>query len=364
MSKIIHCITTISLGGAEKQLLTLVEQQVANGKEVAVIYLKGCAELKYDFEQAGAKVLDFLANKKFYKQIYLLRKFLKNKSIILHAHLPRSELICAIIKQRNYLVLSKHNSEQFFPNSNANLSKYMAQYVFFRSNFCICISEAVKKYLLEIKEVRDSSKLAVVYYGYSRQPKNFAAKNLSIKIKMRYKNKFVIGTIGRIVPQKNYKILLEAFSKFCEINPDARLIVIGNGTHQKFTVELAKRLNVFSRITWIPKTSSVYEYLYAMDVFVLASNYEGFGLVLLEAMQTNTPIIAANNSSIPEVVGVNYQGLFETGNSEELVSKLLKTMEKPYRERLTQNYSVRLASFNPKTMYNRIETCYQKAKQL
>ena len=363
MNEIIHCITTISLGGAEKQLLTLVEQQVANGKKVTVAYLKGYPELKYDFEQAGAEVLDFLANKRFYKQIYLLRKFLKLKSVILHAHLPRSELICAIIKQRNYLILSKHNSEKFFPKSNAALSRYLAQYVFIRSNFCICISEAVRKYLLEIEEITDSSKLAVVYYGYSRHPENFATNNLSIKIKLGYENKFVIGTIGRIVPQKNYKILLEAFSDFSKINPDARLIVIGNGTHQKLTVELAKQLNIFSQITWVPRTSNVYEYLYAMDVFVLASNYEGFGLVLLEAMQTNTPIIAANNSSIPEVVGINYQGLFETGSSEELTSKLMKTLEKTYRDRLTENYLVRLARFNPKTMYNGIESCYQKAKQ-
>ena len=67
--KIIHLITTIEFGGAEKQLLILAANQVKQGLEVEVFYLKGKPELKVKFEEVGVKVNSLLVNQPFIFQV-------------------------------------------------------------------------------------------------------------------------------------------------------------------------------------------------------------------------------------------------------------------------------------------------------
>jgi glycosyltransferase involved in cell wall biosynthesis len=360
MKEIIHCITTIQLGGAEKQLLTLVEEQVKSGYKVKVIYLKNEPELQGSFEKIGAEVLSFLVGKSVINQILTLRKYLKFKSAILHAHLPRAELFCALAKKNNFLVISKHNSEKFFPKSNSMISKIIARFVFSRCIFCICISSAVRKYLIEIGEIYECSKLAVVHYGYSKNGISNMHTLDSSKKELGISEFFVFGTIARLAKQKNYEILFESFASISDNNKKVKLLIVGDGPDKSKVIDYAEKLKLLEKIFWVTHTNDVYKYLSAMDVFILASNYEGFGLVLLEAMQSNTPIIAANNSSIPEVLGSTYPGLFETSNSKELETKLRLTFDFNYRKSLTKTYAQRLNLFTPNSMFSKINIIYEK----
>jgi glycosyltransferase involved in cell wall biosynthesis len=108
------------------------------------------------------------------------------------------------------------------------------------------------------------------------------------------------------------------------------------------------------------KTGYVQEFLNQIDLFVFASKGEGFGLVLLEAMQANKAILAPNNSAIPEVLGVSYQGLYPTGDHRSLAEKILSinnnsksTME------LTSGYKSQLELFDSKIMANKIMQVYE-----
>ena len=172
---------------------------------------------------------------------------------------------------------------------------------------------------------------------------------------------FVFGTIARLTKQKNYKILLISFAKICDDHDNVKLIIVGDGPDKRRIIDSAKKLKIFEKIIWVTHTDDVYRYLSAMDVFILASNYEGFGLVLLEAMQSGIPIIAPNNSSIPEVMGSSYPGLFVTNNSLELVSQLTLTFDREYRNNLIKIYNHRLSMFTPNFMHEKISLIYQKS---
>ena len=82
--KIIHLITTIERGGAEKQLLTLVREQVKSGLGVEVFFLKGAPELKQEFENCGAAVNQILLKKSFIQQINILKKQLNQNTISIY----------------------------------------------------------------------------------------------------------------------------------------------------------------------------------------------------------------------------------------------------------------------------------------
>ena len=114
--KILHLITTLDLGGAEKQLVLVTKEQILMGHEVLVIPLKGKNELYEHFVNNGIEVLDFLRNKNLFRQFQLLRRYLKRNNIdILHAHLPQAEIMTFLTSNKRYFI-SRHNTELFFRN--------------------------------------------------------------------------------------------------------------------------------------------------------------------------------------------------------------------------------------------------------
>ena len=351
MNKVIHCITTIERGGAENQLLILIKEQINVGKKVIILYLKGEPTLKQDFLDAGAEVLDILYKKPLLIQILVMYKFIKKEGYILHAHLPRAELISAATCKKNKLIISRHNSEKFFPRAPKFLSSFLSILVTNKASACIAISESVKNHILSNKEILSKDKIEVVYYGYDiKFPNNNYQKTRHTQ--------FTIGTIGRLVEQKDQKTLLKAFAEFLRINSNSKLIIVGEGNLKGSLIDLAKRLNILDKILWSDKTNNVADYLLKMDIFVLPSRYEGFGLVLLEAMQLSIPIVAANNSAIPEVLGLNYPGLFETSDAEDLLKKIALFHHNTLDINFSSIFENNLSRFNPIFMEIKIDGIY------
>ena len=164
--KVFHLITTIDLGGAEQQLCILVEEQIRNDIRVEVIPLKGEAELLNKLRNLGATVnLDFL-NKNPVKQLIAFRRYFKKNFGIIHAHLPRAEIMSAFSKGRNRLIISKHNAELFIPNGNPFLSRLLSRIVLKRATDVITISNAVRDFLVRSKELNQDTRVTVIYYGF------------------------------------------------------------------------------------------------------------------------------------------------------------------------------------------------------
>jgi glycosyltransferase involved in cell wall biosynthesis len=173
---------------------------------------------------------------------------------------------------------------------------------------------------------------------------------------------YKIGTIGRLVPQKDYPTLLNAFSNVLKSLPDTELYVVGEGYLKKDLNDLSKSLGINDKVHLVGKTEYIKEFLSKIDLFILPSKYEGFGLVLLEAMVAKKPIIAANNSAIPEVLGKTYEGLFSTGDVNSL-AKQIKTAisDNNFSERLVQSYLSQLNLFDPSKMNTNIRNVYSSA---
>ena len=362
-NKVTHLITTIERGGAEKQLLTLASEQVQSGIKVEVIFLKGKLELKKEFEESGVEVNKLLVGKSFLKQIALLSKYIRKNPSPIHAHLPKSELLAAIVVSNKYLVFTRHNSEPFWPGGPRVISNLLSKFVCKRASQGIAISNAVKSYLIKRGEIPTGYSIDVVYYGFQKNGStNSTGLNSITNLINGQSSNFKIGTIGRLVPQKDYPTLLSAFSNVLEKSPDAELYVVGEGYLQKELIELSKSLGINSKVHWLGKTEYINEFLSKIDLFILPSKYEGFGLVLLEAMVAKKPIIAANNSAIPEVLGKTYEGLFSTGDVNALAQQIKTAIsDKNFSERLVQSYSAQLSSFDPSDMNKYVKSIYSNA---
>ena len=362
-NKVTHLITTIERGGAEKQLLTLAREQIKSGIKVEVIFLKGKSELKKEFEESGVEVNKLLVGKSFLKQISMLSKYLRKNPSPVHAHLPKSELLAAIVVSNKFFVFTRHNSEPFWPGGPRIISNLLSKFVCKRASQGIAISNAVKSYLIKRGEISNGYTLDVVYYGFQKDiSTNSVSMNLTTNLMDGRNSNYKIGAIGRLVPQKDYPTLLSAFSNVLESVPNIELYVVGEGYLQKDLIESSKSLGINDNIHWLGKTEYIKEFLSKIDLFILPSKYEGFGLVLLEAMVAKKPIIAANNSAIPEVLGKTYEGLFLTGDANALAQQIkIAISDKNFSERLVQSYSSQLSSFNPSDMNKYIKSIYSNA---
>jgi glycosyltransferase involved in cell wall biosynthesis len=325
-NSVTHIITTIDRGGAEKQLLALCKFQVAQGLTVTVIPLKGRLELIDDFLVLGVFVDTSYANLHPAIQaikIHLLLR--KTENSFLHAHLPRAEILSSLASMftKQWRILSKHNSEPFLTKGPRIFSIILAKIVFFRAHKVICISYFVRDYLESIGEIpSNSSKVHVIHYGFdfSIQPRVLASKNPP----RGSKNKsLTIGTVSRLTHQKDLYTLITSFSIVLQKKPDARLKIVGVGKLEFELKKYAESIGASYAIHWLGSQADPYCAMGEVDVFVLSSRYEGFGLVLLEWVCRNRPIIASNIPPFEEILGDEYPLFCEVGNTKAFAEKIL-----------------------------------------
>lgn len=160
----------------------------------------------------------------------------------------------------------------------------------------------------------------------------------------------VIGTIGRLVPVKNQKMLIMAFAKLVPVFSNIRLIIVGDGPLMGELVELSKTLDVGNRIKFLGQRSDVPQLFCAMDIFSLISDSEGMSNTILEAMSSSLPVVATNTGGNPGLVNNDLTGmLVPVGNVEELADKLARLIEdspkriamgKAGRKKIEEQYSL------------------------
>lgn len=145
---------------------------------------------------------------------------------------------------------------------------------------------------------------------------------------------WVIGNVGRLHHDKDQATLIEAFAKsLAQMPQNSLLVIIGKGPLEKSLKQLTERLNVTNHIIFTGNVPDAKRYFKAFDVFALSSNAEPFGMVLLEAMAADLPIICSDCGGGGEVS----QGVAKTfafGDGDELAKHLIESA------RSHQNYNV------------------------
>lgn len=351
MTSVLHCITTISRGGAETQLLILARQQVLSGKQVTVLFLKGSPDLRSEFISAGILVEDSLADISPFRQVLGLRLYLRSHNFdLVHNHLPRAELFFRFTFSKMPNTFSRHNAEPFYPNKPRIVSRLLSNFATSRSKKGIAISKAVQNFCIRSREVTRKVEMNVVYYGYDSR--------FLDSVKNGLHRKFAFGTVARLVPQKDIPTLLQAFKYAREQLPDSKLLIIGDGNDSEKLHDFSSYLGLSDEVTWLKKSHDIPSAMQEIETFVLPSLYEGFGLVLLEAMSGKCAVLAADNSAIPEVLGSDFPGLFKTSDVLDLTNLMLECNSEEFRDKLIIQQEERLKLFSPISMEKQIDEIY------
>jgi sugar transferase (PEP-CTERM/EpsH1 system associated) len=138
-------------------------------------------------------------------------------------------------------------------------------------------------------------------------------------------NRFVIGTVGRIVPIKDHKTLLKAAEVLVRQNKDVQVVIVGTGPElPNLQAHAAASAELGGRTLFVGASDRVPELLNLLDAFVLPSICEGMSNTILEAMASGLPLVVTRSGGNPELVDDSVGKLFDPGDVETLVTLLLR----------------------------------------
>lgn len=315
---ILHIITTIERGGAENAVATLAIAQVKAGYDVSIFPLKGREELLDYLKENGVRVLLGGLNTSPFRQVILLKN-LYAENMIFHAHLPRAELLARLAFGPGKTIFTRHNAESFLKQVPRFFSSVISRWIT-KDSKVISISKAVLAFLISANELASNCSPSVIYYGY--ESRSIHSRNQGPR-KDWNTLPIKIGTVSRLTEQKNIPLLLELAHLLKKLSIPFTISIVGDGPLLTQLRDKSRALQVDDSVLFLGRTNKVIDFIESLDLFILSSRYEGFGLVLLEAMDAQTPIVASNISAIPEVLGDNHPGLFQEGSLESLFSKVM-----------------------------------------
>ncbi len=125
-----------------------------------------------------------------------------------------------------------------------------------------------------------------------------------LEVASRLKGKTVIGTVARLSSEKGMDVLLKAFAVVQKSIPDVHLLIVGDGTQKNYLKKLSADLGIDDACTWSGRLpwKKAMSYLELMDIVIVPSRFEGFGLTAIEAMACKKPVIASNVDGPAEII--------------------------------------------------------------
>jgi glycosyltransferase involved in cell wall biosynthesis len=315
-TKICYIIGELRTAGAETLIYNVLKNINKSKYDVILVYNKE-GNFSKEFKALDIQLykLPLHVSLKNIKNIFTLKGILKKNNIdIVHIHLVGNfmfALLASILGGIRSRIIHWHNP---YYRNNLKFNRRFSLTAGNRlSTGIIAISEKVKSYNAHEYDV-PLSKVRVVYNSID-------VGRFDLKKDEREEGSFKIGTIGRLTEQKGYNTLIKSMSFVNKQYPNIMLEIIGDGPMRDQIVSQIKDLGLNNNIKLINsvKYDDIPRKIQEWDAFVITSNWEGFGLVIIEAMACGLPVIATGVDAIPEIVIDGETGLLvEPGNSEAI----------------------------------------------
>lgn len=241
-----------------------------------------------------------------------------------------------------------------------------APYVFVFEGYTDMEARAAKYADLQIAISKDIIEKCYKKYGYKPllvpvgvDPEKYAVDGTHIRRRFCSDDEKLVVTVCRLDPRKDIPTLVSAAKIVCERDPKIKFIVVGDGIDRCRIERKIEELKLFDKIKIVRKVPVTPDYYRAGDIFVLPSLYEGFGIVFLEAMSAELPIISTTAKAIPEAVG-DAGILIPPQNPKILAEKILQLIsDDELRVELAKKGLQRVKEYDWKTLIAKYEKAYE-----
>lgn len=316
MKRIILAIGSSEIGGGQKVFLTCMRELLKRDYSIVVVLPNGpLIELVKSFN-----VKIYIVNFNSITAIINIAMILyKEKADIVNTYLTKCSFLFSLVNIIFQVPLCCTLLNAITHEKSGNFLKRFYPYVYFLLHkLCdgiIVNSEQNKKHFIDVAQM-DGNLIKVIYSGID------VDEFLRFKNQNTRNHKFVIGAVGRLSPEKGYIYLIKALNYITDI--DFECIIVGDGPLRADLENYVREVNLDKRVKFIGFQSNVACAMSKMDVVIMPSLNETFGLTIVEAFVLKKVVIGSDVGGIPELVINGETGLlFPAKNSSVLAEKIL-----------------------------------------
>lgn len=331
--RIAHIMSWTALGGTEISQLRIA--QALEGKHFNSIFfcLPGEHPTRKLFAEAGFKTATFEAVEPSYRHP---RKFLTT-SLKLREELKRLEIDlvhCSDMNAAHYTAIAGRLARlpviSHVRNPYPNISRRDQSFLYAVQKFVFVSRDSWKQFGYKVTPKRGT----LIYDGFSINGSNMGKEEQSVREEFKIPAKTaIVGMVARVNPQKDYSTLIKAAARIVSVIPDVRFLIVGDhsdGESNRAHYEKVKQMLAASKVTpyfiFTGQRNDSQRLINAMDVAVLSSHWEGFGLVLLEASAHGKPVVATKVGGVPEIVLHEKTGLLSPPGDDEQMANYIVSL--------------------------------------
>lgn len=332
MKKILFLIPNLSVGGAEKVLVNLVNNLDRNKFDITVqvlfaggvneSFLKKDIKLKYCFKKT------FRGNSQIFKLFspkFLFKRFIKEHYDIVVSYLegPTARIVSGCIDESTKLVSWIHcrmETKEEISRSFRNFNETKLCYEKYDNT--VCVSQGVKDTFVRVLDFKKSIE---VLYNTNETEDILCLSDEELDVKLN-NEEIKLCVVGKLSKNKGVDRVLRIHNKLLDEGFNLHLYYLGVGAEEESLKAYAADKKISKRITFLGYQTNPYKYVKACDLFVCASFAEGFSTAATEALIVGTPVVTVNVFGMKEMLGENGEYGIVTENDENALYEGIKKM--------------------------------------
>ena len=317
---------------------------------------------KDEIESLGGRVFIVPPYQKLNKYIpALIKLFKENQYKIVHSHINTLSVFPLFAAKRAGITvrIAHNHSTAAKGETKKNILKYMLRPFakVYATHYAACSTYAAewlfgKKTVEQGKVTIFNNAIDLDKFKFDENVRNEVRKELGIE------DKFVIGHVGRFCYQKNQEFLIDVFAEVYKQNPNAVLLLIGEGEDKKNIEQKVNDIKL-KNVMFLGNRNDVYRIYNAMDVFILPSRYEGLPVVGVEAQANGLPCLLSDKMTRETKMTENAEFLSIDDGVQKWADSILNKINLPrnkngYKNLIENGFSINDRAYKLMELYERV----------
>lgn len=315
--KILFFVGEFNEGGAERVISILANSLIEKSFDIEILKYHNTENFYKLNPKIKVNSVEENTNNRnnVLKNIIWLRKYFENNTDIVISFLAPFNIIALLANLGNKtpIIVSDRNDPRFVPQSK--FRRILRDFLYKKANAVVVQTKHNKE-----------------YFDKSIQDKTFVIPNPIelnnyIGLALKTKKKDLIVSVGRLEPQKNQEMLIEAFNEIHKKYSNYKLVIYGEGSYRKQLQELIDKLNLQEFILLPGNEKDILNKMAEAKIYICSSNYEGMSNSLIEAMCIGLPVISTKVSGTEELIGECNGLLIDVNDKDSLINNICLLIE-------------------------------------
>lgn len=329
--KVLHLITNLGVGGAERMLLNLLTHPSPSFQalEHVVVYFHN-GPIADQLKSHGIRTIQIqglISPYDFVGLWRLWRTIKKEHPDLIHAALWSANLLARLCGKilEIPIICDLHSDCTYHGTLRNTLDKLTHT----RSTHYVAVAKSVATAYQKEIPCLQPAQITTIYNGI--QIKRYQDKDTAWLHQTRAKYSIdpdarIVGAVGRLVPIKQYDFLLRSMAELINQGQNIHFIIIGDGPERAKLETLAETLGIRPQVIFTGLQNDVHSWYQLFDIFVSCSKSEGMSMVILEALAAGRPIIVTSPTNTHEIIEQDKTGLIIPPSNQRALTEALKKL--------------------------------------